>query len=142
MSSVRVLAVGSPFENDNLAWQVSDQLQAAFPDVDFIKLDRPGTQLIDYLQNAEYVVVMDSLAEGHHKAVLDLSLEQLQGETRLVSSHGLGVAETLQLAQAMQMLPKALRILGLSPDVNIAVLADGCQHYITVTTDKPGRQRR
>jgi len=131
---LRVIAVGSPFTGDDLAWQVSDTLQQQFDTIDFIKLDRPGSQLIEYLQGVDRVVVIDALEEKVTSSIVELTMQQLQQETNLVSSHGFGVSETLRLAEAMQALPETLCILGLSPGVDIHSLADRCAAIIASYT--------
>lgn len=137
MTCLRIIGVGSPFGSDHSAWQVIDALQEKFASddyqpgsIEFVKLDRPGSQLIEYLQAADRVIVIDALAEDREEGVVELSPQQLQEEACLVSSHGFGVAEALQLAQAMQTLPAEIRILGLSPSLAIQNLAARCSELL------------
>jgi len=76
------------------------------------------------------VIVIDALAEDRDEAVLVLTPEQLQEETCLISSHGFGVAEALQLAQAMQILPDELLVLGLSPSLELQTLIARCSELL------------
>ena len=141
MKQVRVIGVGSPHEYDDLAWQVIDFLKLQFRgnDIAFVKLDRPGSQLIAYLEDAERIVILDSLEQPAQEGVISLSVDQLQEENVLFSSHGFGVAESLQLARAMQILPNALYILGLSPEARSTVLAERCASILTkILSDEQG----
>lgn len=133
MNDVRVIAVGSPFVGDNIAWQVSDILQQHFSSrteqdhtIEFVKLDRPGSQLLDHLQNTEMAIIIDALQDDVAGGVIELTMPQLQEENNRSSSHGFGVADALQLAAAMQSLPEKLRIFGLSPVVDTQTLVVRC----------------
>ena len=146
MKQLRVIGVGSPYERDDQAWQVIDFLRLQFRgnDYEFIKLDRPGSQLIAYLEDADRVVVMDSLeqtpVQAREQSVILLEVDQLQEENILFSSHAFGVAESLQLAKAMQLLPNELHILGLSPTAGIVALADRCAAIINdILSGEQGR---
>lgn len=133
MKTLRVIGVGSPHEQDDLAWQAIDFLKLQFrgSDFEFMKLDRPGSQLIAHLDKAEKVVILDSLEQPAEESVVLLNTDQLQEENLLFSSHGFGVAEALQLASVMQLLPAKLYILGLSPGTRITVLAERCAAMLT-----------
>lgn len=142
MKQLRVIGVGSPFAQDDQAWQVIDFLKLQFRgnEIDFIKLDRPGSQLIAYLEDAERVVVLDTLEQTTLKDVVPVGVDQLQEENILLSSHGFGVAESLLLAKAMQILPHELYILGLSPTARIIILAEQCATILNkILTGEQGK---
>ena len=142
MKKLRVIGVGSPHGQDDLAWQTIDFLKLQFRgnDIEFTKLDRPGSQLIAYLEGVEKVVILDSLEQSAEESVVALNIDQLQEENLLFSSHGFGVAESLQLAGVMQLLPAKLYILGLSPGSRVTVLADRCAAMLTsILADDQGQ---
>ena len=142
MTHVRVIGVGSPYERDEQAWQVIDFLRLQFRgrDFEFIKLDRPGSQLIAYLNDADKVVLLDSLEQSAQESVIPLELDQIQEENVLFSSHGFGVAEALLLARAMQIMPDEFYILGLSPTAGIVALAERCTAILNdILTGEQGK---
>jgi hydrogenase maturation protease len=118
----RLLGIGSPFGADRLAWQAIDYLTGlGLSDCELIKLDRPGSQLINYFQDAEQVVIIDAVRLSDHPGrVTAIDLEQLQRLEYLTSSHGFGVLEAVTLAGQLGELPSRLHVLGIhtGDDVN------------------------
>jgi coenzyme F420-reducing hydrogenase alpha subunit len=104
-----LIAIGSPFEPDNLAWDLVDLLQEdedikarLNSDLTVIKLDRPGTGLLSYLHQQDQVwlldVVPDYAAEDHF---LCIKGEQFTNTVHALSSHDIGVLSALQLSRAL-----------------------------------------
>ncbi|MEW6766229.1 MAG: hydrogenase maturation protease [Pseudomonadota bacterium] len=130
----RVIGVGSPFGDDAAGWRVIEHLQGrVLPGVELVRLDRPGAGLISWLESADHVVVIDALRSGAEAGtVRRLEPGALAGLPDGPSSHGLGMANALQLAGAIGALPPRLDIYaielgtvdgeGLSPAVERAAL--------------------
>jgi len=121
VSRIVVIGVGSPMEGDRIAWDVIDLLTSDKrlhrhnpADLTVVKADRPGSRLLEYMQGAEQVILLDALQGEQAKAYRSLTPRQLQEEGILLSSHGFGVAEALQLAQVLSSLPPDLIIYGIA----------------------------
>lgn len=122
---VTLIAIGSPQPPDDVAWRLLDRL-AAEPSLDaairqgeleLLKLDRPGTRLLDRLTVHRRVILLDCLAGGGADArLLRLQPAQLQGEASPLSSHGLGVAEGLQLGAALGLPLDGVTVLAIPLD--------------------------
>ena len=134
-----IIGIGSPMTGDKLGWQVIDQLQqysetAPFtPDqLQLIKLDRPGSGLLDYLDVENKVIVIDAIISEQHGfgELIRLNAQQLiesapdnqqsqcsaqsLSQLSLLSSHGFGLKEALQLAKQLKRLPQDCLIMGLN----------------------------
>jgi hydrogenase maturation protease len=119
MSSWRVIGIGSPFGDDRAGWAVIRQLkQRSLPEnVELITLDRPGPDLINWLERDVRTVLIDAVQttvfpSGHW---MPLDIEQLDSSEDL-SNHGVGLAPTLKLAQTLGSLPHRLRLFGICID--------------------------
>jgi hydrogenase maturation protease len=129
---IRILGVGSPFGADRLAWQAIDHLAGLdLKGCELTKLDRPGSQLLTYLQGVERVVIIDAVRlPDNPGSVITIDLETLHQLEYLTSSHGFGVAEAIALAGQLGQLPSKFHILGIQtgedatrlPDIDLAAL--------------------
>ncbi|MEJ2620871.1 MAG: hydrogenase maturation protease [Candidatus Thiodiazotropha sp.] len=112
---IRIIGVGSPFGGDQAGWLAIDHLQSCqFAGCELIKLDRPGSGLLSYLQDVDQVVVIDALiSSGQAGGVKRLEREELAQCQELTSSHGFGVADALALADQLGELPPRISLLGI-----------------------------
>ena len=118
-----ILGIGSPFADDKAAWQAVDQLlfnpqvreAVAAKELVVHKLDRPGMALLEYFQGFEHVVIVDALRTEHYNigAWIALAPEELALLAAPASTHGLGVAEALAMAEALNVLPQRLEVWGI-----------------------------
>jgi hydrogenase maturation protease len=120
----RIIGVGSPLGDDAAGLEVARRLAAAAPEnVDVIASDRPGAGLVDLLEGAEEVLIVDAVRSGAPAGTLhELSLEDVAANgIRLASSHAFGVAEALALARELGRLPPRVRVLGIetSPEAGL-----------------------
>ncbi|MFW2373626.1 MAG: hypothetical protein ACN4GM_10935 [Gammaproteobacteria bacterium] len=117
---IHLYAIGSPIEQDNLAWLLVEKLQpqltAQFPELYIEYFDRPGMQLVNELSDKNRVLLVDTLLSEKSGDIQLLQAEELQLQTSSFSSHGFGVAEALQLSQQLNLLPETLWILGIPAD--------------------------
>ena len=110
-----VIGVGSPWGVDTAAWQVVDQLlKNPQPEITYVKADRPGVALLDQMAAFDQVVLVDAvLSEAAPGSVLCLSQSDLVNcATGGLSSHGVGVADTVALGAALDRLPAELLCIG------------------------------
>ncbi len=107
-----------------------DESWRARDDIEWLVLERPGAALLHYFEGVETVVIVDALDSDKHEGVVRIEPEQLLNEPALLSSHGFGVAEALQLAQALGQMPERLLIYGvveapgLADDIGAALWRD------------------
>ncbi|TVP87065.1 MAG: hydrogenase maturation protease [Thioalkalivibrio sp.] len=112
----RIIGIGSPAAGDDLGWLAIDWLRSAGLDrhAELLTLDRPGPALLDHLQPDARVVLIDAMEAGLPAGTLrELVLDDLLAHAHPPSSHHLGLAETLALAQALGALPGHLHLLGI-----------------------------
>lgn len=78
-------------------------------------LEKTGFSLIDYLENTEDTVIVDSVRTGKHQVgqVVSLSLDDFQ-QYAPFTSHDVGISEALRLMRKLDLNPpRHLRILGI-----------------------------
>lgn len=117
---LRIIGIGSPFAGDRFGIDAIDILRA-HPELaplagrlEWCALDRPGIGLVERLGGASAVFLIDAMQSGAEAGtVRRLSLPELLQEGAVPSTHQLGVAESLALAQALGELPPQLFIYGI-----------------------------
>jgi hydrogenase maturation protease len=117
-----VLGVGSPFGDDRLGWEAVAALrrEPAFAGwearglVTAEALDRPGIGLVSRLARDGRVVLVDAIRSGARPGTLHhIGLDELLAcRASPASSHGIGLADALALARALDQLPARLVIFG------------------------------
>lgn len=119
MTPTRVIGLGSPSGDDRIGWLAVRRLRrAAGPQpphgLDFIVLDRPGTRLLEAMRGADAVVLADAVRSGAAPGTLHrLDAAALMRSRQALSSHDLGVAAAVALAEALGELPAALVLIGI-----------------------------
>ncbi len=119
----RILGVGSPFGADRLAWDAVDHLAGLSLDsCELIKLDRPGSGLLAYFEDAEQLILIDAIAyESEPGCVSLLDPQQLQQLSPGISCHGFGVAQAIDLARQLDQLPDCLQLVGIHSGRDLSV---------------------
>ncbi|TCS73280.1 hydrogenase maturation protease [Sulfuritortus calidifontis] len=142
---LRLLCIGSPFGADAVAWAVGKRLsELGLPAGCEVRLlDRPGLQLLEEMRDAETVLLLDAargIAPGRLHRVESLDELGLAGQS---SSHGIGVAEALRLAEQLGQLPERLSVFAigagaaLPPESTLAALATQLLGEIKKGRDAP-----
>lgn len=117
--SVTILSIGSPFGADSIGYEISrwlkgDKFADNYPEMslEIDYLDRPGMRLLEYLRGRSKVILIDAMRAGFEAgSVKRLEIDELQRAGSL-SSHAIGVADALALAEALGESPKELIVLG------------------------------
>lgn len=114
-AGLKIIGIGSPNGDDRLGWEVIQRLSAQLGsnhEIELITLDRPGTGLIDYLAGQEECWLVDAIkSDKPPGCYLQPGLNQLlQAGSATAGSHGVGLAEALQLAGILGLLPKRLEL--------------------------------
>jgi hydrogenase maturation protease len=113
---IRIIGIGSPFGDDAAGLMAARQLAAAPPpDTEVVEADRPGATLIELLDGADAVILIDAAHSGAAPGTLhDLDLQDLSRQPiALVSSHGFGVIDAVRLASALGRAPARGRVLAI-----------------------------
>jgi hydrogenase maturation protease len=112
---IRIIGVGGPLGDDRAGLEAARRLAAAPPPgCEIVAADRPGLGLIELLEGADAVIIIDAVRSGAPPGTLhDLDLSRLaSGVSAAVSSHAFGVAAALQLAAQLGHRPAHGRVLG------------------------------
>lgn len=127
MKSMQILALGSPFGLDRAAWMIARALKynQAFKDIQIHVLDRPNTGLITYLNNKATLILDAVMTDGKFGEVTEFkitakSIEKISLlQQRSVSSHALGLAQSLDLALSLNQIPKQCFFVGFNINQSI-----------------------
>ncbi|NWG86812.1 MAG: hydrogenase maturation protease [Hydrogenophilaceae bacterium] len=110
--TLRILCIGSPFGGDAVAWAIGEKMiEAGLPrDCEVRLLDRPGMRLLEEMQGADSALLLDAaqgIPPGTLRRIESLNELWLAGQS---STHGIGVAEALKLAEQLGRLPTQLTV--------------------------------
>ncbi|HJL18932.1 MAG TPA: hydrogenase maturation protease [Sandaracinaceae bacterium LLY-WYZ-13_1] len=111
---VRVIALGNELAGDDGAALIAARrLAERAPGLEVLAPGRPGPGLLELLDPDRPTVLMDVVRQGVAAgAILELPLDELATaaiDAERVSSHGLGVARALRLAEALDRpLPRGI----------------------------------
>jgi len=127
---IQLIGIGSPADHDQLGWQLlenlqhSSQLQRELNEGYLLATvsDRPGLRLLNSMQGAELVFLFDAVMNSESSELVvrceDIAIYSQPG---LLSTHGFGIAETIQLGQALNKLPNKIIFYGIKIDEDQSV---------------------
>lgn len=126
MKPVRVLGIGSPFGDDQIGWEVVRLLQQknslqAFEDgsLELLISDRPGLRLLELMQDASLVYLIDAMQTGLEPGMVHrFHQEELLQLPRGLSSHALGISESLEIGSVLGLLPETIILYGIEMQPN------------------------
>lgn len=106
-----VICLGHPDRGDDaLGRIVAQRLRARTPDhVTVIDTDGDAGRLLDLLADADNAVIVDAAVSGAASGTihrLDAAADPLPGEMFAVSTHAMGLAESVELARMLGQLPR------------------------------------
>ncbi|MFW2571387.1 hydrogenase maturation protease [Legionella sp. 29fVS95] len=121
MIELLILGIGSPFGDDRLGWEVVQGLQQkkALQDysteqLQFMACDRPGLNLLDWMQQAKTVFLIDAVRTGAKVgSLLYLENEEIKTINPIQSTHEFGLANTIEMGKILNLLPKKLVLYGI-----------------------------
>lgn len=121
MNFIKILGIGSPFGDDQAGWKVVEILRKKHSDIyQNIKLkycDRPGSRLIELIKGFDRVYLIDAVKTGDKVGTIHrLQNQEIDEYKNLMSTHHIGVAQALQLARALNELPKNIILYGIEID--------------------------
>jgi hydrogenase maturation protein HypF len=113
---IRIIGIGSPFGDDATGLLAAQILaDAPPPNCEVIVADRPGLRLVELMEGAEAVILIDAVrSEAAPGTIHELSFDDLgQCGAHLVSSHDLDIATAVQLARQLGRAPERALAIGL-----------------------------
>lgn len=121
MKKLHVIGIGSPFGDDSVGWKVASileqqkNLQKFIPTQLHIECsDRPGLDLLNLMQGATTVFLVDAVKTGAKKGTIHrFEKSELKKIVSPLSSHGFGVGESLKLGELIGELPQRLILFGI-----------------------------
>ncbi|MCB1935975.1 MAG: hydrogenase maturation protease [Nitrosomonas sp.] len=133
-----IIAIGNPWRGDDgVAVKALESLQQNYAGAfEFKHCQGEATTLMELWKHREDVRVIDALSSGQFPVgsvqVFEPIKQTLPAELFTISSHGFGLFEAIQLSEALDCLPKNLRLVcieasnfavgqGLSPEVKQAI---------------------
>lgn len=125
MKNCLLIGVGSPFAGDAIGWEVVGALarrgfEAPGWRLGFATAARPGPELLDLFEGRDAAVLVDAMVSGAPPGkVRQLTPAQLARHGLRLSSHALGVADTLTLGASLGALPGRLTVVGVELGVGI-----------------------
>jgi hydrogenase maturation protein HypF len=113
---IRIIGIGSPFGDDATGLLAAQILaNAPPPNCEVIMADRPGVTLVELMEGAEAVILIDAVRSGAAPGTIhELSFDDLgQRGAHLVSSHDLDIATAVRLARRLGRAPDRALAIGL-----------------------------
>jgi hydrogenase maturation protease len=115
---LRIIGVGNCDRGDDaVGVRLAQELKSQYPEMaDFHCVDNDGTRLLDLLDGAEMVVIIDAVYSGGEPGVVrcfDVSDKAAPAELFGASTHQIGVAEAIELARVLGTLPHTCLIVGI-----------------------------
>lgn len=120
--SALVVGIGNPSRGDDAIGPLvaARVAQLCLPDVDVVTYDEP-LALVEHLALHEEVVVVDAarVRHGHpgRVHVVRVGSAIVRSDVPVLGSHGLGVAEAIELARSLGRLPQRLTLVGVEARV-------------------------
>ena len=117
-AAIRVIGVGNAWRGDDAvgilaARRLRDQLDLS---VEVMEAEGDGLALLDLMEGADHVLLIDAVMGGGRPGTcvrFDVSTESRWGPVVPSSTHAMGIAEAIDLARALERLPKQVVLYGI-----------------------------
>lgn len=121
MKKVMIIGIGSPFGDDQIGWKVSQQIKDYPPlkyllkqAVSVVDYDRPGVRLLEHMRGADIVYLIDGVVSDKPVGTIyRLVNHEIETFMPVLSSHMIGLAETLKLGRVLNELPAMIILYGI-----------------------------
>ncbi len=118
---IKVIAVGNDLYGDDGIGNAVLQVLEQIPDMKDVELIDGATDalgLIDHFSDTDHVIIVDAAQMGEKPGTVKIfSKEEVKLKIKMdhLSVHGISLAETFDIAQAVDSLPKNITIIGIEP---------------------------
>ena len=105
----RVIGMGHPDRGDDAAGRLVAEKLACLPGVEVIETDGEAAKLIDLMEGADAVIIVDAALSGATPGAvtrLDVAVKPVPQPMFAASSHAVGLAESIELARILGRLPR------------------------------------
>ena len=123
---IKVIAVGNDLYGDDGIGNAVLQVLEQIPDMKDVELIDGATDalgLIDHFSDNDHVIIVDAAQMGEKPGTVKIfSREEVKLQIKMdhLSVHGISLAETFDIAQAVDSLPEKITIIGIEPQ-NIGI---------------------
>ncbi len=120
-SKLKVIAVGNDLYGDDGVGNVVLRALEQIPDMVDAELIDGATDalgLIDHFSDTDHVIIVDAAQMGEKPGTVKIfSREEVKLQIKMdhLSVHGISLAETFDIAQAVDSLPEKITIIGIEP---------------------------
>ena len=118
---IKVIAVGNDLYGDDDIGNAVLQALEQIPDMKDIELIDGATDalgLIDHFSGTDHVIIVDAAQMGENPGTVKVfSKEEIKLKIKMdhLTVHGISLAETFDIAQLVDSLPKNITIIGIEP---------------------------
>ncbi|NPV11912.1 MAG: hydrogenase maturation protease [Ignavibacteria bacterium] len=110
----KIIGIGNEFRSDDaVGLIVARKLKELYPDFDIIESDGNGTDLLNYFQNYDKLIIIDAAISENPEDIgrikeIKVTDDLDFSEINLFSSHAFSLLSALRLAKQLNILPKEL----------------------------------
>ena len=121
MAALTVIGVGSRLRGDDAVGPLLIDALSQFShfQVELVDAGSDALGILEYFQGREHVIVVDACHMGREAGcIVEFDPTQIDFilKENPISLHGLGLAESIKMAQCLHMLPQDLKIIGIEPE--------------------------
>lgn len=108
---IRIIGIGNPNRSDDAAGRLTAQIlsERSFDGVTIYECNGEATSILSCLEGADEAYIIDASMSGVAPGTvrrIDVSHDPLPDFPTTLSSHGFGLAEAIELARSLALLPK------------------------------------
>ncbi len=121
MASLTVIGVGNRLRGDDAIGPLLIDALSSQPDprVELVDAGNDALGILEYFEGRDHVMVVDACRMGREAGCV-VQIDPLQIDLVIkedpISLHGLGLAESIKMAESLDMLPENLKIVGIEPE--------------------------
>ncbi len=121
MAALTVIGVGSRLRGDDaIGPLLIDALsQLSHSQLELVDAGSDTLGVLEYFEGRDHVIVVDACQMGRQPGcIVEFDPNQIDFVLKddPLSLHGLGLAESIKMADSLDMLPKDLKIIGIEPE--------------------------
>ncbi|MBC8377272.1 MAG: hydrogenase maturation protease [FCB group bacterium] len=121
MATLTVIGVGSRLRGDDaIGPLLIDALsRQTHPQIELVDAGSDALGILEYLEGREHVIVVDACQMGREAgSIVEFDSAQIDFVIKNdpISLHGLGLAESIKMAESLHMIPEDLKIIGIEPE--------------------------
>lgn len=125
-SKIKIIAVGNDLYGDDGVGKAVLHALEQIPEMNSIELINGATDalgLIDHFENTAHVILVDAAQMGEEPGTVKVfSKDEVRLNIKMdhLTVHGISLAETFDIAEAVDKLPEKITIIGIEPE-NIGI---------------------